>query len=220
MERKVLIRHHRRRRNKNIDEVEALIHTFVTTAENIAPELKGYHHDFDTGTFRDAQGKPVSTDTLSAIRRINGSGVDGLPRLGEATARRAILLKTLMGSESSEASGRRGSILEQVLRWGDHGTPRSLDTIFSRGTEGDDLYENRAEGAGDTRLTKSTGGSETKLENDSASTMPISQPTQDPRKLSQKDMDRVRTALKMKSEKREAERRKAQGERRKAKGKA
>ncbi|OYY06229.1 MAG: hypothetical protein B7Y67_19210, partial [Polynucleobacter sp. 35-46-11] len=132
---------------KSIDKVEALIHTFVTTAENLAPELRDYHYDFDTATFRDAQGEPVSTDTLSAIRRIDGSGMDGSPRLGEATARRAILLKTLMGVEGSETSGRRGSILEQVLRWGDSSTPRNFDALFSRRAKEDDLHGNSPEGA-------------------------------------------------------------------------
>ena len=48
-----------------------------------------------------------------------------------------------------------------------------------------------------------------KSDKDSASTLPPSQPTQDPRKLSQKDMDRIRTTLKLRSQKREAERGKA-----------
>jgi len=118
----------------DIDKVEALIHTFVTTAERMAPEIKKYGYDFQAGRFTDGQGRPITGAAIS-------SNLPRVARIGEASARRAVFLKSLI-SGGGEGVGERSGILEQVLRWGDHGHPGSLDAIFSRGVDGHDVSGN------------------------------------------------------------------------------
>jgi len=129
----------------DIDKVEALIHTFVATMQNLAPSLKGYHYDFNTSEFSDAQGRPVSADAIS-------SNIPRDARAGEKTVRRAILLQSIM-DVGGKSIGERSGILEQVLRWGGSSTPGNLDAIFSKSPQKDVLRGNRADDASETLNT-------------------------------------------------------------------
>ncbi len=132
----------------DIDKIEALIHSFVSTMHNLAPLLKGYHYDFQSAQFTDGQGRPVTGAALSA-------NIPRAARIGEKTARRVVLLQTLLSADSSPVGGRRGAILEQLLRWGDTSSPRSLDTLFSRRANDDELHGNRAKNTGTQPAVKS-----------------------------------------------------------------
>lgn len=111
-------------RGSDIDKVEALIHTLTATAIRRSPQLKEYRYDFQMGRFTDGQGKPVTGAAIS-------ESVGGRKGIGEKTARRVVLLRTLLQSES-QGIGQRNGILEQVLNWGASSTPDSLDNLFSR----------------------------------------------------------------------------------------
>lgn len=125
----------------DIDKVEAMIHTFVATMQNISPSLKEYRYDFQLSQFTDSAGRPVTGAAMAASTR-SGSGI------GEKTARRAVLLQTIISSESEGSSAGRGSILEHILRWGDSAsTPGNLNSLFSRGTQSDVIYGDRGESA-------------------------------------------------------------------------
>lgn len=122
----------------DIDKVEALAHSLVTTTQNLYPEIKRWRYDFDRQTFTDGDGQPVSSAALSALRQDDGRGMDDAPRLGESTARRVVLIQSLI-SASSEGVGKRSQILEQLLRWGNRpslqakgGYPDNLTRLFSK----------------------------------------------------------------------------------------
>ncbi len=125
-------------RGSEVDRIEALAQTLVETTQNLYPEIKRWRYDFDTQTFRDGEGKPISAASLSSIRQNDGRGVDDSSRLGEGTARRVVLLQSLV-SEGGKGVGRRSQILEQLLRWGNSnasqregGYPDNLTRLFSR----------------------------------------------------------------------------------------
>lgn len=125
-------------RGSDIDKIEALAHTLVTTTQNLFPEIKRWRYDFNTKTFRDGEGQPISAAALSSLRQDDGRGMDDAQRLGESTARRVVLYQTLL-SEASEGVGRRSQILEELLNWGNRpssqgkgGYPDNLTRLFSR----------------------------------------------------------------------------------------
>lgn len=118
--------------------------TFVKTTFNRAPELKDYEFNFEMGRFTDGKGQPVTGEAMA-------EKVGGRKGIGEKTARRAVLLQTLIRSES-KGVGQRNGILEQVLHWGNSSsTPGSLNAIFSRRAETADNSANRADPASTTR---------------------------------------------------------------------
>ncbi|HLP99230.1 MAG TPA: LPD38 domain-containing protein [Sideroxyarcus sp.] len=113
----------------DVDNTKALIHTFVTTMQNLAPQIKEYRYDFQSQQFRDGQGRAVDGQAIS----------DALPRrarAGEKTARRAVFLQSLL-SAARESDGGRNGVLELVLRWGKGSTPENLKRLFSRRAESD-----------------------------------------------------------------------------------
>lgn len=116
-------------RGDDVAKTRALIHTFITTLHNQFPQLKGYHYDFDKREFRDRRGRPVGVDRFADIRRL---GVARAARAGEATARRGVLIQSLVSSESSERPG----ILEQVIsRAGSLVKEGDLTALFSKSSK-------------------------------------------------------------------------------------
>ncbi|WP_177219686.1 hypothetical protein [Nitrosospira multiformis] len=85
-----------------------MIHTFVTTFQNKAPEFKDVRYDFNRREFIGRLGVPVDRATFQ--RRAN-EGMGRAAGAGEATSRRGILIQSLISSESGERPG----ILEHVL---------------------------------------------------------------------------------------------------------
>jgi hypothetical protein len=115
------------------------IDDIVETAEQLAPSLKEFHYDFQAAEFSDAQGRPV-TGAAMAANTPRDAGI------GEKTARRVVLLRSLLSADSGQVSSERGGILERILRWGDTSTPRSLNAVFSRSPQKNDVPGDSAGG--------------------------------------------------------------------------
>lgn len=112
----------------DVAKTRALIHTFITTFQNKAPEFKDVRYDFNRREFIGRDGLPIDRATF---RRRARQGFGRSARAGEATARRGILIKSLVSSESRERPG----ILEHVLnRARALVSQGSLDRSFSRQT--------------------------------------------------------------------------------------
>lgn len=108
------------------ENVRSLIDTFVDTAYNLNPELKGFRYDFTRLQFVDADGRRVGREAF--VEAAAGSGARRA-RAGSSTLQRAVFLKSLVSSESSQRPG----ILEQVLNRGRQLVARgNLDGVFSR----------------------------------------------------------------------------------------
>lgn len=95
-------------RGDDVAKTRALIHTFITTFQNKAPEFKDVRYDFNRREFIGRLGVPVDR---GAFQRRASEGMGRAARAGEATMRRGILIQSLISSESGERPG----ILEHVL---------------------------------------------------------------------------------------------------------
>lgn len=116
-------------RGDDVAKTRALIHTFVTTFQNKAPEFKDDRYDFNRREFIGRLGQPLDR---GAFQRGASQGMGRAARAGEATARRGILIKSLISSESRERPG----ILEHVLnRARTLVSQGSLSRSFSRQTQ-------------------------------------------------------------------------------------
>lgn len=116
-------------RGDDVAKTRALIHTFITTLQNKAPEFKDVRYDFNRREFIGKNGMPIDRATF---RRRARQGFGRAARAGEATARRGILIQSLISSESGERPG----ILEHVLnRARTLVSQRSLSRSFSRQTQ-------------------------------------------------------------------------------------
>lgn len=117
-------------KGSDIDKVEAMIDTIVETSEAMAPSLKEYHYDFQRSQFSDAQGRPV-TGAAMAANTPRDAGI------GEKTARRVVLLRSLLDADRAGSSGGRSGILEKLLSYDNSSLPESMRRLFSRRADGD-----------------------------------------------------------------------------------
>ncbi|SFU73509.1 hypothetical protein SAMN05216417_1215 [Nitrosospira multiformis] len=92
----------------DVAKTRALIHTFITTFQNKAPEFKDVRYDFNRRKFIGRLGQSFDRET---IQRGASEGMGRAARAGEATVRRGILIQSLISSESFDRPG----ILEHVL---------------------------------------------------------------------------------------------------------
>lgn len=110
-------------RGNDVAKVRALIHTFVTTLQNLHPRIKGAYYDFTDGTFRDADGERLRWDArpggdpelgrrMESLAGDGAGGVSGAFRAGPTALRFGILIQSLM---DRALEGRPG-LLELVLR--------------------------------------------------------------------------------------------------------
>ena len=94
----------------DVANISAMIETSLESLAHYVPDFKTASYDFATNSFRDGEGKPLSDGTLdlwaSSAGRGRASGA------GRTSLKRAIVLNTLVRSESSERPG----LLESVLR--------------------------------------------------------------------------------------------------------
>ena len=92
--------------------IKSLIDVSAASTLHAVPDLAGARYDFDSGTFRTAEGAPLSDETLerwgTAARR------SGAASLGRRTLKRGIFLRSL----SSAPRGSRPGLLERILRLG------------------------------------------------------------------------------------------------------
>lgn len=127
-------------RGTDIDKVEAMIHTIVETAENVAPSLTDFHYDFQKSKFSTAQGQPVTGEAMAVTTPRNAG-------IGEKTARRVALLRSLLDADRTSRAGGRSGILEKLLSYDNSSLPESMRRIFSRRVDGDVDTGNRSGGA-------------------------------------------------------------------------
>ena len=90
--------------------VASLINASIANTTNLTPEIANARFDFDTGTFRDAQGQRLSDEILDGWRRSDRRIREA--RASYSTIRRGIFLKSLAQAERGE----RPRLLEQALR--------------------------------------------------------------------------------------------------------
>lgn len=112
----------------DVANVSSLIEVSVANAIHLIPEIAESTYDFDSGTFRDAYGEPLSNEVLDGW----ASEPDGVraARTGRNTIKRGILLNTLAHAKS----GQRPGLLERALRQSGALVARGLrDTFYSRG---------------------------------------------------------------------------------------
>ena len=141
----------------DVDKVEAMIQTIVATTENLYPAIKEYRYDFDKEIYvkQGRDGIPVDGATISAragsSRKAGAASVGSNPAerygLGEKTARRVVLLKSLLDAAGGKVGADRGAILERILRWSDSTVPQNVQWLFSRRAGSDDDTGDRAGGA-------------------------------------------------------------------------
>ncbi len=95
----------------DLAKINSLISAFLATIHNQLPEIKNIRYDLSTGQFTNKNNLPVHRKGLLRFRDSgNGQGAKAT-RAGQATMRRAILIQTLVSSESGEKSG----LLEKFL---------------------------------------------------------------------------------------------------------
>ena len=90
--------------------IASLIETSIANIKSKIPEIDRARYDFGSKTFRTGRGQPLTDAALDEWA--NGQGRDREARAGRATLKRAILLNTLLRTESGSRSG----LLEQLLR--------------------------------------------------------------------------------------------------------
>jgi len=93
----------------DLGNIRSLIDVSTASLAHYVPEISRARYDFDSGTFRTGEGKPLTDATLgewSASKgRIRAAGA------GRSTLKRSILLNSLV----REPSGARSRLLERVL---------------------------------------------------------------------------------------------------------
>lgn len=109
--------------NSEVENLRNLIQTFVDTTYNQFKGLDGYYYDFKQQGFFNRLGRPLGHESLDEGAT---NPVARTARAGEATIRRAIILKSLISSQSSE----RPRILEQFLSRSQSVKARGLEGIF------------------------------------------------------------------------------------------
>ncbi len=101
----------------DLGNIRSLIDVSLGSIKSKFPEIDDARYDFETRTFRDSEGEPLSDEVLarwaSSLRGVREA------RAGSATLKRSILLNTL----SRQSGGERSRSLEQIIR-----QPRQLVT--------------------------------------------------------------------------------------------
>lgn len=110
--------------NNEVENLRNLIQAFVDTTSHQLKGLDNYYYDFKQQGFFDGMGRPLSDSRLRDGARY--SPMARTARAGEATIKRAIVLKSLISSQSSE----RPRILEQFLSRSQSLKARGLEGIF------------------------------------------------------------------------------------------
>ncbi len=114
------------RRGDDHGNVRSLIEVSVASAEALVPQLKDASYDFETGTFRNGEGQPLTDESLDSWA--SSAQRAGEASLGRSTLKRSILLRSLLRAESSDQPG----LLERVLRQPHQLVGQSLDGVFYR----------------------------------------------------------------------------------------
>ena len=109
--------------NNEVENLRNLIQAFVGTTYHQLKGLDNYYYDFKQQGFFDRMGRPVRADRF---RDGASKGLSRAARAGESTIKRAIVLKSLISSQSSE----RPRILEQFLHRYSPLEERGLKGIF------------------------------------------------------------------------------------------
>ncbi len=130
----------------DLEKAEALIHTFLETAERLHPEIKEYRYDFakqsfvrETNTGRDSSLQDAGNSVMESgdDGRTAASGVRQAG-VGSASARAAIVIKSLISSEGRTIGD--DGILEVVLnRSSSLVESGGLGGMFSKGNYLDEL---------------------------------------------------------------------------------
>ena len=109
----------------HLANMQTLIDVSVESLAHHVPEFRRARYDFDTGTFRNAQGAPITNGNLrewsSKFGRVRAA------RAGVRTLKRNILFNTI----SRTSSGQRPGLLEQALRQPGELVGESLIGAFS-----------------------------------------------------------------------------------------
>lgn len=94
----------------DLGNIRSLIDVSTASLAHYVPEISRARYDFDTGTFRTGEGKPLSDEAIdrwvSTSRRGRAAGA------GRATVKRNVLLNSLVRQQSGQRSG----LLARVLR--------------------------------------------------------------------------------------------------------
>jgi len=94
----------------DLDNITSLIEDSVANLISDIPEVADARYDFQTGTFRTGEGKPLTDGDLD--QWASAAAGNRKTRVGRATLKRGILLNTLARAESGERPG----LLERSLR--------------------------------------------------------------------------------------------------------
>jgi hypothetical protein len=92
--------------------IRALAEVSAQSLAYHVPEVRDAHYDFDTGTFRDGEGKPIPDEAFSEGRDTFGGA--GEARAGSRTLKRGALLISLLRRESEEGPGLLAQVLHQL----------------------------------------------------------------------------------------------------------
>ncbi|WP_278394938.1 hypothetical protein [Acinetobacter venetianus] len=122
-----------------VENLRHLIDTFVATTYNQFEGLNEYRYDFTEYRYVDRRGRPLDSARLDRGERTANART---AKVGKATIKRAIVLKSLISSQSSE----RPRILEQFLSRSQSLKARGLEGIFYSqyafdATEHDELFK-------------------------------------------------------------------------------
>jgi N12 class adenine-specific DNA methylase len=98
---------------RDIDRLRALIHTFITTAQNQAPDIKNYSYDFAKQRFIDSRTGKEFRSTSAAFNAALGESQSRSAGIGEASGRAAVLIQSLIREEGRGIGD--GGILQAVL---------------------------------------------------------------------------------------------------------
>jgi hypothetical protein len=93
-----------------IGNIQSMINASIRPVLRAVPQIENATYDFAKGTFRDAQGAPLSDEALGVWgANARGSGAAGI---GVSSLKRAILLQSIARSQGSSRPG----LLERIFR--------------------------------------------------------------------------------------------------------
>lgn len=100
-------------RGNDIEKIRSLIHTFITTVHNNAPDIKHYSYDFAKQKFIDTRTGLEFRPSFAAFDDALGSDQRRAAGIGADSGRAAILIQSLV-SEEGAGIGDAG-ILQAIL---------------------------------------------------------------------------------------------------------